>query len=96
MNRKYMTDVFSKSIMENFRYHCRTIQEEVNINNLLTYLIDIEIINDSAIKHFVIQNEYTSELINLEKNKTSKVQYLASKFNMSERSIWSIIKTKQI
>jgi len=94
-NSKYIMDVFNKRLLERFKNHCRIGTEELTIEHFITYLIDNDLISDASIRHFVVNTEFCSVPVAPNQNKTTKVQQLAKKFNISERSIWSILKTRK-
>ena len=90
--RKYMTDRFASALIEKFElYHARHMPNGDLLNTFITYLIDHRIIESTTVKRYTILEEY-SNIINDSRHKTDAVITLSERFNISERSVWSIIK----
>lgn len=93
--RKYLMERFSLFLTENYQlYQKQHIPDENIIDSLdtfITYLIDHRIIETSTIKRYTILKEY-SKIIDNSKHKTEAVNTLSERFNISERTVWNIIK----
>ncbi len=87
-----MLDNFQSSLESSFTHYCDQHHSQGNIGNFITYLIDHNLIEDSTIKRYTILKEFDTLYPKKGKHKTKTVQTLASKFNLSERSIWTILK----
>lgn len=94
-SRKKIYDVFQERLCQNYINYCEFHNAEENLDGLITYLIDQELISNVAIKRYTIKKEF-EELYPLNKHhKTQTVHTLASKFNISTRSVWSILKREK-
>ncbi len=85
--------LFRKIIVARYEYE-RSVRGGVNsIEHFLQYLINHNIIEDITIKRYTIL--YAFQLIYEEQNfhKTNTVKELAKQFNLSERQVWTILKT---
>ena len=60
-------------------------------DSFITWLIDEEIINPKMVRHFTIRKDFKS-YYNQAGSKTEIVKMLASKYGLSARSIWTIIR----
>ena len=96
MIRKQILDNFCNGLVQQFKQYSEGFKEEINVDNFATYLIDRQLISESIIKRFVIQQEFELLSKNKEKSKTQHVRFLAGKYNLSERSIWGMIKKNKI
>ncbi len=94
--RKQILDTFEEHVYFKFKKHCERHQLTFEIKSLITFLIDFEIISDKTVLYHVIVYEF-EELYRQEKfQKTKTVAKLANRFNISERSIWNILKKAKI
>lgn len=87
-----MLDNFQSSLQHSFDNYCDQHRSPDNIGSFITYLIDHNLIEDSTIKRYTILKEFDTLYPQNGKHKTKTVQTLASKFNLSERSVWTILK----
>jgi len=92
--QKQILDTFQRDLHQSFRAYCKQHQYEVTIDRLITYLIDKQLIADSAIRRFVIAEEYERELPKHEGRKTETIQMLANRLHLSERTVWSALRQR--
>ena len=92
--QKQILDIFQRDLMLSFRAYCKQHQYEVTTEGLITYLIDKQLIADSMIRRFVIAEEFEREFPKHAGHKTETVQTLASRFHLSERTIWSALRQR--
>ena len=99
---KYMMERFTLSLIDNYnvyheqhRFPYDDILEQYRINDTLnsfiTYLIDHRLIEESTIKRYTVLQEFT-KIIGEARHKTEAVNILSQRFNISERTIWNIMK----
>jgi len=91
-NRKHLLDKFQAHISHNYETWCDQHDVPSSEGRLLTYLIDQDLIPASCIMRYTVLREI--ERLNAEQgfHKTQSVAVLASRFNLSERTIWNILK----
>jgi len=92
--QKQILDTFQHDLITSFRAYCKQHQYEVTIGGLITYLIDKQLIAGSAIRRFVIRQEYERELPKHEGRKTETIQMLANRLHLSERTVWSALRQR--
>jgi len=90
--RKQIMDIFSKRLAETYTEHCGRHHLIENNNTFLDYLIDNEFLNERKIRHFVILSEFNSLYEKNGFHKTNTVRQVADRFNLTDRTIWSVIK----
>lgn len=91
-NKKQVLDIFSERVCKNFEQYCREYRQANDLSNFVTYLIDTELIQDSAIKQYTIAETFEELMANYDGHKTQTVEALARRFNLTPRSIWNALR----
>ena len=91
--QKQLLDTFSERLQRNFIDYCKEQKLEAKPDELITYLIDRGIIQTSLIKRYAILEAYDDLKNRHGLNKTQVVEVLASRFNVTSRSIWNALRT---
>lgn len=91
-NRKYILDRFEAHIYEHYKAFCKRQNLSQSLSGFITFLIDQEIVPHSSIKKYTVIHEYENLTKNQKTQKTRAVFTLADRFNISERSVWGILK----
>lgn len=91
-NRKYILDKFQDYALVRYKDYCDIHGLVQSFEGFLTFLIDQELIPFKVIKQFTIKIEFSELYPKREHKKTKTVIEIADRFNISERSVWSIIK----
>jgi len=87
-----MVDQFSTRLQEEFISFCKKNRLHNEPKTLLLYLIDNEIISQTHIRKYTILSEF-EELCQMKMtNKSRIIKSLATKFNISDRAIWSMVR----
>ncbi len=91
-SRKYILDKFLEHLEDSFENFCARHDIESNSSQLVTFLIDQDLIAPTNLQKFTIQREFAK--ISAEQNgpKTQMVGTLASRFSISERTVWTMLK----
>lgn len=95
-HRKQVLDQFSNKLLENFKLYCRTYKESPDLDQLITYLIDRDFISNSTISQYTITETFEELYYSNDMQKTKTVEALASKLNLTPRSIWNVLKRNSI
>lgn len=90
--QKQLLDTFSERLQRNFSNYCSEQKLEAKPDELITYLIDREIIQSSLIKRYAILEAYDDLKNRQGLNKTQVVHVLANRFNITSRSIWNALR----
>ena len=90
--RKHLLDNFQRHLLHNFETYCDTHQYPKDMEGFVTYLIDQEVIHPLTIKRYTIREEFEDIYPRGQCKKTEAVDKLADRFNISARSVWSIIR----
>ncbi|MEL6867846.1 MAG: hypothetical protein AAFP19_25705 [Bacteroidota bacterium] len=96
---KQILDKFQVYLSESYAQYCELHDQPPSIEGFITYIIDQDLVSHSGIRRYTILKEYLhlSKSKDAHGQKTKLVALLASRFNISERSIWSLLRnTKQI
>lgn len=93
-NRKYILDKFEEHLYDNYLAFCVRQGMRESLPGFITFLIDQELVPTTSIKKYTVLHEYESLTKNSKTQKTKAVLTLADRFNISERSIWGILKAK--
>ena len=90
--KKHLIDKFQEHLEAQYDEYCRRHDIAKNEHQLIGYLIDQMLIHPTLLQKYTILREY--EKINHESKcpKTQAVETLANRFNLSERTVWSILK----
>ncbi len=91
LNYAEMKD-FRNRMPKMFEAYCYERGVEPDTQNLITYLLDTEVIQRSKIRKFNVINEFKLQLQENGNIKTHAVNAVASRFDLSDRSVWAIIK----
>ena len=91
-NKKIILDCFQNYLLTNYRQYCSKHGIGENLEAFVTYLIDQNLITSTTIKRYTVVKEFNKTFNYSQKNKTKMVAHLASKFHISERSVWNILR----
>lgn len=91
-NRKHILDKFQEHLSENFDNWCRSQGVTKSDDRLVTYIIDQELIPPVQIQRYAILREYDKLSRQPAFQKSQSVNILAHRFNISERTVWNILK----
>ena len=94
--RKQVIDVFSKKLQGNFQVYCQDQGLPVDFEQFTTYMIDHGLIGKNAIRQYAILEAFKELYPANEYKKTQTVEQLARRFNVSARSIWSILRKEKL
>ena len=91
-NRKLVLDKFEEHINAAFKVFCKQHHIQPTTQSLITFLIDKDLIPPVKVKRFTITHEFKELFEKMEIPKSKTVVALSEKFNIPERTIWSILK----
>lgn len=94
MQRKQLVEEFCDHIKIDFDVYCEEFRRKNNRDHFITFLIDQELIPSKKIKDYTILRIFDIEHPG-SKSKTQVVRELARRFNLSTRSLWSILRKKR-
>ncbi len=91
-SRKHLLDRFQEHLGERYQIWCERHGVRKSDDRLVTFLIDQDLIPSVQIKRYAVKSEF--EKLSKEPcfNKTHIVNILAHRFNISERTVWNILK----
>lgn len=92
-NRKYIMDRFQSHLLDKYKEYCDRHRINESVNGLITFLIDQDLIPEKNIKYFTVLQEFDDIYPNEAFHKTRTVNTLADRFNLSERTVWGILKS---
>ncbi len=94
--RKYILEKFDEHLRRSFEGYCLRHEIESTPSQFLTFLIDQDLIGATNLQRYTVLREYERISEEYDCPKTQMVDTLASRFNISERTIWTMLKhTKQ-
>ncbi|MEM7374685.1 MAG: hypothetical protein AAF587_39200 [Bacteroidota bacterium] len=86
-------DKFVQLVVSQYQHQCMHLRKVPSTEELVKFLLDQQLIDSSAIRNFVLREDFQKELSEQsEKGKTKIVKELAEKYDMHESSIWLILK----
>jgi len=92
IHRKHLLDKFIKHLSSSYVDWCEQHEVPHTDDRLLTFLIDQDLIPTAQILRFTVLREMKHLLKEGDMQKTQNVCLLANRFNLSERTIWNILK----
>ncbi len=92
--RKQLVDIFTKVVLKNYSEHCLRHGIPENNHTFLNFLFTKNLLREVAVRHFTISTEFKKTYDKSKSTKTQTVRLLADKYNMTERAVWNIIKTR--
>lgn len=92
--RKQILDLFQDRLCLEYCEYCNKHQLKPELAGLITYLIDQELINPHVIQKYTVLKAFNEGYLGSRGQKTQTVEMLADRFNLSTRTVWSILKHK--
>jgi hypothetical protein len=92
LTRKQILDLFQMRLCEGYQEYCKMHELDSNFDGLITYIIDQELIPVTTIQKYTLLREFKDVLEKKQIQKTQTVENLAHRFNLSERTVWNILK----
>ena len=92
MYRKHILDRFQEHLNQNFLNYCQRHGIDQTDDQLITFLIDQNLISHTHIQRYTILKEFERLYPEQDYHKTQTVQVLADRFSISKRTVWSILK----
>ncbi|MCK6691533.1 MAG: hypothetical protein L6Q97_05455 [Thermoanaerobaculia bacterium] len=91
--KKLMLDRFQEHVQRDYEDYCRQHGlDHTNDQQLLTFLIDHELIPSAHIQRYTVRQEFERVFPQQDFHKTHTVLTLAHRFSIPERTVWSILK----
>ncbi len=94
-NGKFLLDTFQRHLLQNFDTYCERQRQEKDLENLIIYLIDRQLLSTAIIRRYAIQYEFDGLFPEHGFHKSNTVSTLADRFQLSSRHIWSLLKYNQ-
>lgn len=94
-NRKLILDTFEQRVFKGYQEYCTAHALPPNLNGLITYIIDQDLIPPQLIQKYTLQKEFSDQFRGDRGQKTQMVENLADKFNLSSRTVWNILKREE-
>jgi hypothetical protein len=89
--RKQLIEKFQRHLQTNFKTYCERHGISETGEELLTYLIDNDLISVPKLQKYTVIKEFET-LIQQNHGKTQAVSRLADRFSISPRTVWGILK----
>ena len=94
-NRKHVLDKFQEYLSENYQMWRTKHHVEKSDAHLVTFMIDQDLIPSTQIQRFTITEAFAKLREEPYFQKTQAVHTLAHRFNVSERTVWNILKHRK-
>ena len=85
--------LFRKALMARYEFYRISRNEKNGLEHFLQYLITHQLIEPITIQRYTILYAFQEQFEQNDFHKTNTVKVLAKQFNLSERQIWTILKT---
>ena len=93
--KKQIFDIFSERLKQNFTGYCEKFEQQEDLHNFITYLIDHELVPLHTVQRYTLIEEYNRLYERNDKQKTKTVHDLAMKYNVSARTIWNLLRKEK-
>lgn len=93
--RKQILDLFQDQLCQGYEAYCDLHGFTPNFSGLITYIIDQDLINPTNIQKYAVRKEFQARFGGDRGQKTQMVEVLADRFNLSTRTVWSIVKGRR-
>jgi len=90
--RKQILDNFQEYLCNSYETYCQKHDEDIDIEGFVNFLIDRELIPNTNINRFTIQKEFERLFPTQGYHKTNTVELISDKYNISQRTVWNILK----
>ncbi|MBK8967064.1 MAG: hypothetical protein R3D58_04780 [Saprospiraceae bacterium] len=91
--KKHILDRFQEHLQQDYEDYCRRHGIDSSAGfGLLTFLIDQELIPPVQIQRYTVRREFRQAYPEQDFHKTQTVHRLADRFQISERTVWSILR----
>ncbi len=90
--RKHILERFQEHLSRSFEIYCKRHGLNQSEDRLITFLIDQDLIPGGHAQKYAVIKEYEQLLQEQAYQKTQMVSLLAHRFNISERTVWAILK----
>ena len=92
--RKYILDKFQTHVHNRYEHFCDKHGIPKSDDQLLTFLIDQNLIPTNLLQHFTVRCEYETLASDRGFPKTQAVALLSQRFSLAERTVWNILKAQ--
>lgn len=92
LNRKQILDLFESQLLQEYKAFCDHHQIQLDFKGLITYIIDQDLINPQIIQKYTVLRTFHARKLAQRGAKTQMVEEIADRFNLSARTVWSILK----
>lgn len=89
----HLMDTFKAQLTKNFLTYCAKHSLKPNLEHFTSFLVDNNLIKDSALQRYTIAAIYKEMQLESLMNKTQIVETLADRFNVATRSVWNILRS---
>ena len=87
--------MFQDQLFNSYQDYCTKQGLAPNFSGLITYIIDQDLINPGIIQRYAVLKEFQARFEGDRGQKTQMVELLADRFNLSTRTVWSIVKGRK-
>lgn len=87
-----MESVFKEHLLEVFNKECGDVITEDKVECFLNYLLEHQVIDSLTVRRYTIIKEFEKEYPKHDGHKTQTVYTIANKFNLSDRTVWTVLK----
>ena len=87
-----MESVFKEHLLEAYQEDFPEQQDAINYSLFLDYLITCQLIDTLTIRRYTIIKEFEKEYPKHNGHKTQTVYTIANKFNLTDRTVWTVLK----
>ncbi len=91
-SRKRIMQDFQRHLTENFTDYVNRHDLEPDLDNFITYMIDLDLIPPVNIKRYTVLQDFEQIYPQKKTKKTHAAEVISDKYQLSIRSVWSILK----
>ncbi len=90
--RKQVLDSFQQYLLQQFELYCQKHSLVKDEQGIINFIIDKDLIPTVNLYQFTVIEEYEKISNTSSLKKTRIVELIADKYNISERTVWNILK----
>ncbi len=95
MGDNYLQDRFKIHLREDYESNLKQVNDEIELRHLIDFLLDQKLVSKSAMNRYTLQKEFDLLYPSHGFHKTDTINTLATRFNLSESSIWEALRSKK-
>jgi hypothetical protein len=94
--KKHLLDKYQYYLWSDYLAFCQRQNIEADLQDFITYIIDKGHVSETHIRRYTILKEFAPLYREQAQHKTNTVETLADRFSVSQKTIWNILKYRDL